>query len=154
MPCRALAGRAIILVVVLLSLVNLSFAASSSTLCKCACFGKSVLIHLDGKPKSAPASPVGKSDTKQGHGTCLDCNKQFCQDYNLPICKDAKDEDVFATCYQRDSAKDQAIVFIFIFATVGLLIYAGLKPWIDRSVDAMRDRRSYAPISSASAEES
>jgi hypothetical protein len=36
---------------------------------------------------------------------------------------------------ERDSAKDQAIVFIFIFATVGLLIYAGLKPWIDRSVD-------------------
>jgi hypothetical protein len=73
---------------------------ASSTLCKCACFGKSKLIHLDGEPKSAPASPVGKSDARQGHGTCLDCNKQFCQNYNLPICKDAKDEDIFATCYR------------------------------------------------------
>jgi hypothetical protein len=125
--------------------------AASSTLCKCACFGESKLIGLDGKLESSPASPVGKSDTKQGHGTCLDCNKQFCQNYNLPICRDAKEEDVIATCYrmtpppvvdrptdlwlERDSAKDQAIVFIFIFATVGLLIYAGLKPWIDRSVD-------------------
>jgi hypothetical protein len=74
--------------------------AASSTLCKCACFGKSMLIGLDGKPESSPASPVGKSDTKQGHGTCLDCNKQFCQNYNLPICRDAKDEDVIATCYR------------------------------------------------------
>jgi len=149
-----LPNRALLLLVVVLSLTNLSLAASSSTLCKCACLGKSFLIHLDGKPRSSPASPVGKSDAKQGHGTCLDCNKQFCQNYNLPICKDAKNEDVVATCYQRDSAKDQAIVFIFIFATVGLLVYAGLKPWIDRWIDAMNDRRSYAPISSASAEES
>ena len=33
---------------------------------------------------------------------------------------------------ERDSAKDQAVVFIFIFATVGLLIYATVRPWIDQ----------------------
>jgi hypothetical protein len=69
--------------------------------CKCACLGSSLLIHLDGKPKSSPASPVGKTNTEQGHGTCLDCNKQFCQAQNLPICKDAKDDEVIATCYRK-----------------------------------------------------
>lgn len=110
-----LPNRALLLLVVVLSLANLSLAAcestaavcqsltpaASSTLCKCACLGKSFLIHLDGKPRSSPASPVGKSDAKQGHGTCLDCNKVFCQNYNLPICKDAKNDDVVATCYRN-----------------------------------------------------
>jgi ABC-type nitrate/sulfonate/bicarbonate transport system permease component len=33
---------------------------------------------------------------------------------------------------ERDSAKDQAVVFIFIFATVGLLSYAAVRPWIEQ----------------------
>jgi len=33
---------------------------------------------------------------------------------------------------ERDSAKDQAVVYIFIFATVGLLSYAAVRPWIDQ----------------------
>jgi hypothetical protein len=33
---------------------------------------------------------------------------------------------------ERDSAKDQAVVYIFIFATVGLLSYAAIRPWIDQ----------------------
>lgn len=33
---------------------------------------------------------------------------------------------------ERDSAKDQAVVFIFIIATVGLLSYAAVRPWIDQ----------------------
>jgi hypothetical protein len=33
---------------------------------------------------------------------------------------------------ERDSAKDQAVVFIFIFATVGLLIYAAIRPWVQK----------------------
>ena len=50
----------------------------------------------------------------------------------LPICKGAKEEDVFTTCFQRDSAKDEMVVFIFIFTTVGLLIWAAIKPWVGR----------------------
>lgn len=38
---------------------------------------------------------------------------------------------MLTTCFQRDSAKDQAVVFIFIGATVGLLGWAGLRPWIE-----------------------
>jgi len=74
--------------------------------------------------------------------------------YNLPICKDAKEEDVFTTCFQRDSAKDEAVVFIFIFATVGLLIYAAIRPWVEKWAESIRERRSYMPISNAGAEES
>lgn len=72
----------------------------------------------------------GESQAKKA--TCNDCNRQFCLSYNLPICKDVKkDEDVFTTCFQRDSAKDQAIVFTFIFVTVGLLIWAVIRPWAE-----------------------
>jgi len=49
---------------------------------------------------------------------------------DLPICKGAEETDVFTTCFQRDSAKDQAVVFIFIFTTVGLLVWAAIRPWV------------------------
>lgn len=36
---------------------------------------------------------------------------------------------------ERDSKKDEAVVFIFIFATGGLLAWAACKPWIERYVE-------------------
>lgn len=33
---------------------------------------------------------------------------------------------------ERDSRKDEAVVFVFIFATAGLLIYAAVQPWVER----------------------
>lgn len=36
---------------------------------------------------------------------------------------------------ERDSRKDEAVVFIFIFATGGLLTWALLKPWIERYIE-------------------
>ena len=33
---------------------------------------------------------------------------------------------------ERDSRKDEAVVFIFIVATAGLLLWAALKPWVGR----------------------
>jgi len=53
----------------------------------------------------------------------------------LAICKGAEEEDVFTTCFQRDSAKDEAVVFIFIFATVGLLMWAAVRPWIGQWIE-------------------
>lgn len=35
------------------------------------------------------------------------------------------------SCFQRDSAKDQVVVLVFIAATVGLLGWAGLRPWVE-----------------------
>ncbi|KAK0508472.1 hypothetical protein JMJ35_008748 [Cladonia borealis] len=81
-------------------------------------------------------------------GNCNDCNRQFCLDYNLPICKGAGMEDVATTCFQRDSRKDEAVVLIFIFATAGLLIWAVVKPWVGKWVESARERRSYIPVSS------
>ena len=39
---------------------------------------------------------------------------------------------------ERDSRKDEAVVFIFIFATAGLLIWAAIKPWVGKWVDVSR----------------
>ena len=39
------------------------------------------------------------------------------------------------TSIERDSTKDEAVVFIFIIATVGLLSWAALKPWVGRWID-------------------
>ena len=36
---------------------------------------------------------------------------------------------------ERDSRKDEAVVFIFIFATAGLLGWAALKPWVGKWVE-------------------
>lgn len=36
---------------------------------------------------------------------------------------------------ERDSQKDEAVVFIFIIATGGLLAWAVLKPWIERYLE-------------------
>ncbi len=36
---------------------------------------------------------------------------------------------------ERDSRKDEAVVFVFIFATAGLLIYAAVQPWVERWVE-------------------
>jgi len=78
---------------------------------------------------------------------CNDCNRKFCIEYNLPKCQHAEEEDIFTTCFQRDSRKDQAVVFIFIIATGGLLVWAALKPWLEKWVEAARERRAYIPVS-------
>ena len=49
---------------------------------------------------------------------------------------------MYTTCFQRDSAKDEAVVFIFIVATVGLLVYAALRPWIERWAEVRLPHRS------------
>ncbi len=45
----------------------------------------------------------GKEDDRKEFraGNCNDCNRQYCIDAHLPICKGAKVEDVFTTCFRR-----------------------------------------------------
>lgn len=33
--------------------------------------------------------------------SCNDCNRKFCLNYELPICKGAKEDDVFTTCFRK-----------------------------------------------------
>ncbi|KAK7208251.1 hypothetical protein BZA70DRAFT_273243 [Myxozyma melibiosi] len=86
--------------------------SAGSAFCKCTCFSNSTLVRMP-------------DDAQPG---CSDCTRKFCLDYNLPICKDAsEDTDVNATCYQRDSAKDEAVVILFIIVAGGLIASALLK---------------------------
>ncbi|KXT00191.1 hypothetical protein AC578_7034 [Pseudocercospora eumusae] len=135
-----------------------------TSFCKCTCFTNSTIIPLD-TPSSADTSTTSKllllrdawppslsallprdilssnNTENRVHGRrCTDCTKKFCLSYNLPICKDATEEHVFTTCFQRDSVKDQAVVWIFIIATVSLLAWAGIRPYVERW------REGYSPL--------
>ncbi|KIW81244.1 hypothetical protein Z517_04269 [Fonsecaea pedrosoi CBS 271.37] len=145
--------------------------STATSFCKCICFNNSTIIALNPPPSSTSASAAhnlairsphalavetsadSSDDSEGGDGpaapsrphrklTCADCTRAFCLDYNLPICKDAREEDVFTTCFQRDSLKDETVVVIFVFATAGLLAWAVVKPWIDR----VRERNTFVPL--------
>ncbi|CDM29228.1 hypothetical protein DTO013E5_5929 [Penicillium roqueforti] len=156
----------LLLLFTFLSLTSLVAASTPTSFCKCTCFSNSTIIPLN-PAKSESSSGIdhvrfyerdslsselehtdeySKRAEKYRSLNCNDCNRKFCLDYELPTCKGAKEEDVYTTCFQRDSRKDEAVVFIFIFATGGLLAWAACKPWIERYVEAARERRSYIPV--------
>lgn len=58
---------------------------------------------LDGKATAAENTSRSSSSPSRPHHklTCADCTRAFCLDYNLPICKDAREEDVFTTCFRK-----------------------------------------------------
>ncbi|KAH7139209.1 hypothetical protein B0J11DRAFT_575127 [Dendryphion nanum] len=134
----------LLFLVALVSLLSPTLAKTPTSFCKCTCFGNSSIVALD-SPVSSPKPSVSLLEERASKKTCNDCNRQFCLSYWF--CKDEKEENVFTTCFQRDSAKDQAVVYIFIFATVGLLSYAAVRPWIDQWAARARERRSYIPVS-------
>ncbi|KAJ9142363.1 hypothetical protein NKR23_g7194 [Pleurostoma richardsiae] len=120
-------------------------AASAPTFCKCTCFTNSTIIEI--KPhrdipsgattKSAPLLAVEPQSSvaerspltkRAGPSLCSQCNRAFCLErYNLPICKGAEEKDVVTMCFQRDSRKDQIIVWAFILGTAGLLGWAAAQ---------------------------
>ena len=134
---------------------------AAPTFCKCTCFSNSTIIEITNKPKTSPVKnpppaadpdqkdPVSQGDESpiserraEGHlskragpASCSQCNRAFCLDYNLPICKGAEEKDVVTMCFQRDSRKDQIIVWGFIVGTLGLLGWAGAQ-----KVIAMREK--------------
>ncbi|KAL4784268.1 hypothetical protein BJX76DRAFT_327813 [Aspergillus varians] len=154
--------RLLPLLITLLSVASSTLASSPASFCKCTCFSNSTIIPLD--PAKGGSSSLhgalnlfsridytGTQDEKRAGNyrslSCNDCNRKFCLGYDLPTCKGAKEDDVFTTCFQRDSRKDEAIVFIFIIATGSLLIWAVIRPWVQRWIEAARERRSYIPVS-------
>lgn len=95
--------------------------------CKCICAGNSTIIQLrDQIPDTKPSS----SDRPIKAGTCNDCNRQFCISSKLPICKGVDETAISTSCFQRDSVKDEAVVWVFILSTASLLIWAAAKPWM------------------------
>ncbi|KAK3303164.1 uncharacterized protein B0T15DRAFT_539379 [Chaetomium strumarium] len=75
--------------------------------------------------------------SRESSTSCAQCNRAFCQKYNLPICKGAEDKDIKTMCFQRDSRKDQIIVWSFILGTAGLLGWAGVR----RVADSAKERQ-------------
>lgn len=84
--------------------------------CKCICFQNSTIIPLNSPPsqsdvpsrlsyslarEEAQAEEANGQQQQHRTLTCNDCNRAFCLDYNLPICKNAKEEDVFAQCFRK-----------------------------------------------------
>ncbi|KZF22891.1 hypothetical protein L228DRAFT_247305 [Xylona heveae TC161] len=113
-------------------------ATTPTSFCKCTCFNTNSTI--------IPLTPPSDGNPGAAATTCADCNRSFCLEYRLPICKGAREEDIFTTCFQRDSRKDEAFVFIFIFATAGLLLWALLRPWVGNWVQAAKERSRYVPV--------
>ncbi len=66
----------------------------------------------EGEGESSPEEGEGGGDNRKENGdrkeyrarNCNDCNRQFCLDYNLPICKGAGMEDVATTCFRKWNA--------------------------------------------------
>ncbi|KAJ9165758.1 hypothetical protein NKR19_g82 [Coniochaeta hoffmannii] len=130
----------------LLALLASLISASAPTFCKCTCFKNSTIIPL-GPNHAPPPSPLPAKPTSTAPSTsaattsqssistqrraasssCSQCNRAACLSYNLPFCRDAEEKDVVAMCFQRDSRKDQIIVWCFILGTAGLLGWAAVK---------------------------
>ncbi|KHE86700.1 hypothetical protein GE21DRAFT_1359728 [Neurospora crassa] len=90
-------------------------------------------------PPNSPRSPSDQSQflhlggsKRAASSSCTQCNRAFCLQYNLPICKDAEEKDVTTTCFQRDSRKDEIIVWGFILSTAGLLGWAGVRRVLEK----------------------
>ncbi|KAL3438602.1 hypothetical protein BDV09DRAFT_93603 [Aspergillus tetrazonus] len=151
----------LLLFIALLSFASSALASSPASFCKCTCFSNSTIIPLDpDKGDSSLHGTLGlfsrndyidnQNEKRAGNYrslSCNDCNRKFCLGYDLPTCKGAKEDDVLTTCFQRDSRKDEAIVFIFIIATGSLLLWAVFRPWVQKWMQAARERRTYIPVS-------
>lgn len=109
----------------LIQLILTMLTASSSaelTYCKCTC-GKSSILH------------ILQQDLRQNTKPCTACTKQFCIEQSPDICSTQNDGEIsiYTDCFQRESLKDEAIVFIFLVLTVSLLGYAMvIKPIIEK----------------------
>ncbi|KAJ0421018.1 hypothetical protein BJY00DRAFT_282900 [Aspergillus carlsbadensis] len=162
MSRQSIIARLFLFFIAFISCASFALASSPASFCKCTCFSNSTIIPLD--PDKGDSSSFNTAlhfltrsedidilnEKRAGNYrslSCNDCNRKFCLGYDLPTCKGAKEEDVFTTCFQRDSRKDEAIVFIFIIATGGLLIWAVFRPWVQKWSEAARERRSYMPVS-------
>lgn len=78
--------------------------ASAASFCKCICGANSTIISLNNARR--PPSADGSSSTSPR--TCNDCNRQFCLDYKLPICKGTKDEEISTECFRELSRGERA----------------------------------------------
>ncbi|RDW71733.1 hypothetical protein BP5796_07767 [Coleophoma crateriformis] len=122
----------LMLLLALCALIVTTMAASPPSFCKCTCFTNSTIIPLSAHGSVPPTSSNPSLKTRAPPATCAMCNRAFCLSQRLPICKDAEETDVFTTCFQRDSRKDQIVVLTFITGTLGLLGWSGVRKILEK----------------------
>ncbi|KAI1634374.1 hypothetical protein F4809DRAFT_618743 [Biscogniauxia mediterranea] len=149
-----------LLLLLLLSTFACCAAANSvPTFCKCTCFKNSTLIQLGPQTTSSSPGTTTINEAAAAHhslrslrdraasSSCTQCTRAFCLSLNLPICKDAEENDALAMCFQRDSRKDQLIVWGFILGTTGLLGWAATKRVIEiRESKRATTAIAYVPV--------
>ncbi|KAF9280406.1 hypothetical protein BGZ68_007248 [Mortierella alpina] len=124
----------------LLALLQSVLAANPISFCKCVCGPEHHIIPLARDPQY----PVFGGSSK----ACGGCLKHLCLEQYPDMCKavGAGDgEELVTSCFERDSYKDQFIVYLFLTITFGLLGYAGLQPFV-KGLWQRRQQRAYAPM--------
>ncbi|KAI8054225.1 hypothetical protein BDF22DRAFT_742151 [Syncephalis plumigaleata] len=87
----------------------------------CACGQNVTIIEL--KPK------LSRPSTED----CIQCTKSFCLEAQPDFCSGAgANDDLTAFCFQRDSYKDESIIYLFLFITIGLLVFACTRPFLEQ----------------------
>lgn len=133
------------------ALVSRASNSRNLHLCKCTCFQtNSTLVPL--YSTSDPSKP------------CSTCNRQFCLDQGLEICKGAKlphtdhdtgtglEGDVWAKCFERDSGKDQSIITLYLLVVVGLVAFAAFRGRVEgwvRRYEELGPRGLYSAVRDA-----
>ncbi|RHZ79239.1 hypothetical protein Glove_150g64 [Diversispora epigaea] len=123
--------QVILLIIILTTITPITESANVTSFCKCVCAENSTIQALES----------GK--------LCLDCNKAFCIGIMGNNCtganssledsgkenskwKEGCEIELTATCFSRDSRKDELIVYFYIFLTSGLLITAIIRPFVEK----------------------
>ncbi|KAF8942396.1 hypothetical protein BGZ47_006533 [Haplosporangium gracile] len=124
----------------LLALLQTTLAANPISFCKCICGQQKFIVTL---PRDTQYPVFGGSSK-----ACGSCTKIFCLDTNPNMCKDVgtgEGDELITTCFERDSYKDQFIVYLFLTITFGLLGFAGLQPFLS-GLWQRRQQRSYSQM--------
>ncbi|CAG8689778.1 3403_t:CDS:2, partial [Acaulospora morrowiae] len=122
-PAGLMMRNMFIVIYILLLNIQSTLSANVISFCKCACAENITIRALEAAQ------------------TCSDCNRAFCigiLDKNCTAIDSLQGEvgkgtsQVTATCFERDSYKDEVIVYLYIIITSGLLFTAIAKPFVEK----------------------
>ncbi|KAI8355402.1 hypothetical protein B0O80DRAFT_497794 [Mortierella sp. GBAus27b] len=129
----------ILIAMCLLAFLQVVLAANPISFCKCVCGQEKSISPL---PRDTQHSIFGGSSK-----ACGSCTKQYCLEVKPNMCKGVgtgEGDELVTSCFERDSYKDQFIVYLFLTITFGLLGYAGLQPFLK----GLWQRRQQRPFGS------
>jgi hypothetical protein len=91
-------------------------------------------VEVDTESESESGTDAGGTITERAQKyralSCNDCNRKFCLDYELPICKDAKEEDVFTTCFRKLPMVDYTRLAIASLLVYCYTYYSIVVVWV------------------------